>query len=145
MEYIATAKYVRVTPRKLQLIADSIRRISPTAAVEKLAFIKKSGSRELQKVIASAVANAKNIGSADIKNLSFKKLEILSAGGMKRFRAVSRGMAHTYKKRMSHIRVVLIENLINPKVGQVNTEKTRNSKSEIRNNVQNSKNLKNSK
>lgn len=106
MEISALSKFVRVSPRKLQLIAKTIGKLSLEQAIAQLAYLPKSGARELLKTILSATANAKQKGLGAGK-LQFQKIEILSGGGMKRFRAVSRGMAHSYKKRMSHIRVVL--------------------------------------
>ena len=107
MEITATAKYVRVTPRKLKILANSLVSFSPQQAVYRLTNIQKSGAVELKKLILSAIANNKNLNLVDEKLLIIKCINILSAGGMKRFRAVSRGMAHSYKKRMSHIKVVL--------------------------------------
>lgn len=109
MDIQATAKYVRVSPRKLLLLADSVRSMPAKQAVTTLNFINKSGARELRQVILSALANAKNRNAASENDLEFKTLSILPGSAMKRFRAVSRGMAHEYKKRMSHVRVVLQE------------------------------------
>jgi large subunit ribosomal protein L22 len=125
MEITALAKYIRVSPRKLQLLAKSVSLMVPETAVGKLKFINKSGSLELQKVITSAMSNAKRLNLADIKNLKISQIQVLPAGGMKRFRAVSRGMAHEYKKRMSHIKVILsdkVENKINT-IQKMPTEK----------------------
>lgn len=107
MEATAITKYVRVSPRKLQLLVKSIRELTPADAVGQLKYLRKSGAVPLKKVIESALANAKqgNIGSES--DLQFKQIAVLPAASMKRFRAVSRGMAHEYKKRMSHIRIVL--------------------------------------
>lgn len=102
----AIAKYVRVSPRKLQLVADGVRMMTPERAVTQLNFLQKSGAVELKKVILSALANAR-LQNFDPATLKIKFLNILPGTAMKRFRAVSRGMAHTYKKRMSHISVVL--------------------------------------
>jgi len=108
MESQAIAKYVRVSPRKLKLLVKSIKDLRPETAVATLDFINKSGALELKKLVNSALANAKNT-NLDLGKLSFKELQVLPGGAMKRFRAVSRGMAHTYKKRMSHVKVVLTD------------------------------------
>ncbi len=108
MDTFATAKYVRVGQRKMALLATSIRGMSAESSVQRLLFIKKSGALELSRLIASALANAKN-KNLDTGSLVVGSIEVLPGGAMKRFRAVSRGMAHTYKKRMSHIRVILQE------------------------------------
>ncbi|MBI4058390.1 50S ribosomal protein L22 [Candidatus Gottesmanbacteria bacterium] len=106
MEIKAVSKYIRVSPRKLKLIAQSIRSLKPQKATEVLAFMPKSGALEFRKVILSALANAKS-QNATINDLNIASIEVLTGPAMKRFRAVSRGMAHAYKKRMSHIQVVL--------------------------------------
>lgn len=110
MEIQATSQFIRVTPRKMQLLVKGIKSMHPSDAVVTLSYLKKSGAMPLKKVILSALANAKNKSVSDTKNLEFKKIEILTGPVMKRFRPVSRGMAHQYKKRMSHIKVVLTEN-----------------------------------
>ena len=106
MEYQATTKYVRVATRKVRLVADSIRKMTPAAALLSLTNATKSAAEPLAKTIASAVANAKQKGVEE-SALTFKKIEIMGGPAMKRFQAVSRGQAHAYKKRMTHIRIVL--------------------------------------
>ena len=59
-------------------------------------------------VIASAIANAsqKQVKPEDLK---FKTIEVMGGPVMKRFHAVSRGQAHSYKKRMTHVRIILTD------------------------------------
>ncbi|MFZ5845129.1 MAG: large ribosomal subunit protein uL22 [Patescibacteria group bacterium] len=116
MEYQATAKYLRFSPRKALLVADSIRHLTPEAALVALANLPKAAAKPLIKVITSALANAKQKGIGT-ETLRFKTIEVMSAPALRRFRAVSRGMAHTYKKRMTHIRVVLIAKEVNSQEG----------------------------
>lgn len=106
MEYQATAKYIRVSPRKTRIVARSLRGKSLVRVGEMLAHVKKSAAEPLRDVLASAVANAKQ-KNASLDALKIKALEVMEGPVMKRFRAVSRGMAHTYKKRMTHIRIIL--------------------------------------
>ncbi len=108
MEYQATSKYVRVSTRKVRLVADAIRELSPAVALVNLSQTPKSASLPLAKTIASAVSNAKAKG-VEVENLVFKTIEIMGGPVMKRFHAVSRGQAHSFKKRMTHIRVILEE------------------------------------
>jgi large subunit ribosomal protein L22 len=121
MESQATAKYVRVSPRKLKLLVSSIRNLTPDRAMASLDFINKSGAKDLKKLVESALSNAKNI-NMDLSNIKFKEIQVLPGGAMKRFRAVSRGMAHTYKKRMSHVKVILRDD-IKPGDRPVRTDK----------------------
>lgn len=108
MEYQATAKYVHMSTRKVRLVADSIRKLSPIRALELLAVTPKLATKPLSLAIRSALANAKNKGAKE-ESLSFKQIEIMGGPMMKRWHAVSKGMAHGYKKRMTHIRIVLEE------------------------------------
>ena len=108
MEYQATTKYVRVSTRKVRLVADSVRKLTPAAALDALSQMIKSAAVPLSKTIASAIANAKLKGAAD-ESLRFKTIEIMGGPSMKRWHAVSRGQAHAFKKRMTHIRIILTE------------------------------------
>lgn len=109
MEIKAEAKYIRVSPRKLLVLVSLISSLKPKEAVEYLRFVNKSGSQPLRRVITSALAIAQERNLANQDQLRFKQIQILSGPAMKRFRAVSRGRAAEYKKRMSHIRVFLTD------------------------------------
>lgn len=113
MNSSVNAKYLRVSPRKLTLLAKSIVGKSVAEADFILTFLNKSGAKEFRKAVNSAVSNVLNRNLAARENLHISKIEVLSGPAMKRFRAVSRGMAHTYKKRMSHIRVVITDQKTN--------------------------------
>ena len=106
MDIIALQKFVRVSPKKMRVVADIAKKMSPTAAIEKLPFLRKRGSDVLVKVIKSAVTNAKQKGLGD-DILEFKEIQIGEGPRLKRGRAASRGRWHPYKRRMSHIRIVL--------------------------------------
>jgi large subunit ribosomal protein L22 len=110
MQYEATAKHIHISTRKLRLLADSVRRLTPSAALAQLVHMPKSAAGALAKVMASAVANAKQ-KNAQEEQLRIKIIEVMGAGGMKRWHAVSRGQAHAYKKRMTHVRVVLSDDV----------------------------------
>lgn len=108
MEYKATAKYVRTSPRKVQLVARAVSGKSVDSAVASLAAMAKPTVEPLLKLILSARANAV------LKNAAADKLMIASVdvtGGpvLKRWHAASRGMAHSYKKRMTNVTVTLTD------------------------------------
>ncbi len=109
METQALARYIRISPRKLLVIARLVDKMKPEAALEKLDTVNKKGAGLLKQVIQSALANAK-AHRMDTAKLHFKSIEVSKGTVMKRFRAVSRGMAHTYKKKTSHIKVVVAQN-----------------------------------
>lgn len=128
MEIIAQAKYVRVSPRKMLILAKSIRSMKPKTAVVQLTHLNKNGADELKQVVASAINNAQQ-KNAPVDQLLFKEIQILKAGAMKRFRAVSRGSAHTYKKRMSHVKVVLTDEALKKEIKKTKEiEKTAETK-----------------
>lgn len=106
-EYKATQKYLLESPRKLRLVVGVIKKMKPSEAVDKLPFIGKRAAMDLVKVIKSAMASAKNAGVSET-DLIFKEIQVGEGPRLKRGRAASRGMWHPYKKRMAHIRVVLI-------------------------------------
>ena len=108
MEVQAISRYIRISPRKMQLLAREVHSMAPATAASMLTHLNKNGAQALKKLIESALANAK-AKELPTAQLAFKHIEVVSGGAMKRFRAVSRGMAHTYKKRMSHVRVVLTD------------------------------------
>ena len=120
MEFTVWAKYIRVSPRKLQLLVRSVSGMSPATAVDYLTLLNKSSALPLAKAIKSALSNAalKNVAK---ESLQIDQIHVLAGSAMKRFRAVSRGRAHEYKKRMSHIKIVLKE-----------TEKPKSEKSNIK-------------
>jgi large subunit ribosomal protein L22 len=109
MQYEATAKYLRISTRKVRLVADAIRSLSVEQALQQLSVRHKRAGLFLKKVIDSAVANAhvKNQKSAEV--LRFARIDVSEGPSMKRWHAVSKGTAHAYKKRMTHIKVVLTD------------------------------------
>jgi large subunit ribosomal protein L22 len=108
MDYTATIKYIRTSPRKLRLVADAVRPLPVERALGALLRLPQAAAFPLADAISSAVANAK-AKQADVAGLTFKTLEVGQGPAMKRIREISRGQAHGYKKRMSHIRVVLTD------------------------------------
>lgn len=106
MQITASQNYLLMSPKKIRMTVDVIKKMKPTEAVEKLPFVGKKAAIPLGKVIKSAIANAKNKGISE-DNLVFKEILINEGPRLKRGRPVSRGMWHPITKRMSHIRVVL--------------------------------------
>ncbi len=105
-EFKAVQKYLLESPRKVRLVVAVIKKMKPAEAVEKLPFVQKRAGIVLAKVIKSAIASAKNAGVSET-DLFFKEIQIGEGPRLKRGRAASRGMWHPFKKRMSHIRVIL--------------------------------------
>lgn len=106
MEFISTQKFELTSPRKLREVANLIKKMTPSQAVEELPYLPKRAGVPLRKVIMTAIANAKQKEVSDDK-LVFKEIQIGEGPMLKRYRAGARGRAKPYKRRMSHIRVVL--------------------------------------
>ena len=105
----AHASQARVSTRKVRLVADSIRNMSAADALLALQMAKKHGSYPLMKTLKSAIANAVNNNKMTADNLVIARLEVNEGPFLKRFHASTRGRIHGYKKRSSHITIVLKE------------------------------------
>lgn len=107
MEAKAVQKYIITSPRKLREVVFLIKKMKPAVAIEQLPFSYKRAAEPLVKVIKTAIANATQKGASS-DELIFKEIQINEGPRLRRFRAASRGRAKPYKKRMSHIRVVVM-------------------------------------
>ena len=107
MDIRATSQYVRISPRKLRLVADSVRPLTVAHALSQLRVMDKRAAYHLLKTMNSCVANAITNAKAKQEDLVIKQIMIDEGPSFKRFQPVARGMAHSYKKRTSHITVVL--------------------------------------
>ncbi|MBI2012661.1 50S ribosomal protein L22 [Candidatus Curtissbacteria bacterium] len=107
MEVRAIAKNVRISPEKVRLVVDKIKKMRPREAIEVLEFLPQKAAKPLKKVIGSALANAKNNFGLDEQTLAFRELAATKGLTFKRYRPVSRGRAHHILKRTSRITVVL--------------------------------------
>ena len=103
----ATAKYVRISPRKLRLVADTVRGKEIADARATLAFITKGGSKVVEKLISSAVANAENNRDLSEDELYISSIFVNEGPTMKRYRPRAMGRAGRIRKRTSHVTVEL--------------------------------------
>lgn len=109
MEFKAHAKSIRVGPRKVRLVADVIRTVSAHEAMKRLKVADKRAAYVLEKVLKSAMANAVNNGKAKEEALMVKSVEVSEGPALKRFHASTRGRIHPYKRKSSHITIILEE------------------------------------
>lgn len=103
----AEQKYIRISPRKVKLVTDSVKKLSPVEALEYLKFIRKRAADEVARVVKQAIANAENNFKLKKEDLVFKKILTKKGPIFKRWRAASRGRAHKILKRTTHLEVVL--------------------------------------
>ena len=109
MEARAIAKYVRMSPIKLQPVCDLVRGKNVNEALTILKFTPGKGSAIVEKVVASAKANAENNFDMNPDNLYVAEIYANQGPTMKRWRAGSQGRASIILKRSSHVGVVLKE------------------------------------
>ncbi len=106
---VARAKYVKSPPRKIRLIADAIRGKSTEEALNMLRFIPRKSARLMEKVVASAVANAENNYELDTDDLYIHEVFVDGGPIIRRFRARAMGRATPIRRRTSHITVTVKE------------------------------------
>lgn len=100
-------KNIRISPKKLRVVAEVIRNKKATWALDFLKFAPKKWADILYKVLHSAVANAENNDNQDIKNLYIETLIINKGIVYKRGQPVSRWRMHAILKRTSNVRLEL--------------------------------------
>lgn len=105
----ATARTVRIAPRKVRLVVDLIRGKKIGEAVAILRHTPKAASPVVEKVLKSAVANAEHNYELDVDNLVISEVFVDEGPTMKRFRPRAQGRASAINKRTSHITVVVSE------------------------------------
>jgi large subunit ribosomal protein L22 len=107
MEVRAVAKFVRVQPRKVRIVAANLRGQSAAHAATLLRFHPSKSARVLGKVVLSAIANAQENLKLSQENLRIREVRIDEGPVMKRIQARAMGRANRILKRMSHITVVV--------------------------------------
>lgn len=103
----ATLKGLRLSPRKVSLVASLVRGRSVEDALIILANTNKRAAKPLAKLLESARANAINNHNLKSEGLRIQTLSVTAGQRLKRYRPVARGSAHPYIKRSSNILVVL--------------------------------------
>ena len=105
----AVARNLRGSPRKLNLVAQSIRGKSAEAALAELTFSKRRIAQDVKKVVQSAVANAENNHQLDVDRLFIAEATVGKGFVMKRWRARARGRVGRIQKPWSSITVIVRE------------------------------------
>ena len=105
----ARAKSIRTSGQKLNLVAKSIRECNIKVAIDQLTFSKKRVSREVLKVLNSAIANAENNFGLDIDKLIVSEAYVGKSIVMKRMRPRARGRAARILKPFSKLTILLQE------------------------------------
>ena len=101
------AKGVSISPRKVSIVASLVRGRTVADALVILSHTPRNSATSVIKVINSAKANADHNHGYKPDTLRITEITVTPGPRSKRFRPVSRGMAHPYQKRTSHIKVIV--------------------------------------
>ena len=110
MEARAIRKYIRSSPRKMRRVVNVIRGQSVAKALEALHFLPQAATRPVELAIRSAVHNLMDQNQDerfDENDLFINEIRVDEGPMFRRFRPVARGRAHAYRKRLSHLTVVV--------------------------------------
>src|SRR6266851_2087915 len=136
MEVLAVQRFVRRTPRKARLVADSVTGMKVTDALAYLEFSPKHAARDVAKAIKSAAANAEHNFNLNREDLMVKQLLIDEGPTYRRRRPVSRSMAHWFANpkdytKMLHedlqMRGAILARLRNAGIAKIETERSSNA------------------
>ena len=105
----AVARMLRISPQKLNLLAQLIRGKKVASALADLEFSQKRISVEVKKTLESAIANAENNHDLDVDDLVVSQAHVGRAMVMKRFSPRARGRAGRIEKLFSHLTIVVRE------------------------------------
>ena len=109
MEARATLKFLRISPRKVKIVLDLIRGVDAAKALAILKFTPKAACEPIEKLLASAMANAENNHNMDVSKLYVAECFVNQGPTLKRIRPRAQGRAYIIRKRTSHITIVLKE------------------------------------
>ena len=109
MEATAKVTYVRIAPRKVQIVLDLIRNKPVDEAAAILKHTPKAACEPLAKLLKSAIANAENNNDMDVSRLYVAECFVCQGPTLKRIRPRAQGRAFRINKKTSHITMVLKE------------------------------------
>ncbi len=111
MEVIAKTRNLRMSARKVRLVVDMIRGLDAHTAISRLRMIAKASKVPIEKLVASALANAEHNFRLDKGTMFIKKIFVDEGSALKRWRARAYGRAAPIRKHSCHITVVLDERI----------------------------------
>ncbi|AUF83309.1 50S ribosomal protein L22 [Mesoplasma syrphidae] len=107
MEAKAQLNMIRISPRKVRLVVDTIRNKSVAQAVAVLQNLDKVSAEPILKLLNSAIANAVNNNGMEADKLFVKTVYVNEGPTLKRFRPRAHGRAYEILKRTSHITLIV--------------------------------------
>ncbi|MBV1834315.1 MULTISPECIES: 50S ribosomal protein L22 [Novacetimonas] len=105
----ATTRNIRISPRKLNLVAGLIRNKPAAQAIATLTFSKRRIAQQVKKTLESAIANAENNHQLDVDQLVVARAEVGKSIVMRRFHARGRGRSARIEKFFSHLTIIVAE------------------------------------
>lgn len=105
----AISKYERISAKKIRDLARELRGLDANRALEHLLLLPLKGARIIAKSLKSAIANAENNHNTPGNTLQIEGVYVDQGITFRRHRPASRGSAHPYRKKTSHITVKLKE------------------------------------
>ena len=112
MEASAKLRYLRITPRKVRVVADLIRGKNVNQALAQLAFVEKRAAEPVAKLLRSAVANAEQHAkdkALDVDALHVKELMVDQGPSLRRYMPRAMGRAFKVLKKTSHISLTITD------------------------------------
>jgi len=108
-EASAFLRGLRISARKLNLVAQTIRGKTASAALAELTFSRRRIARDVRKVLQAAIANAENNHQLDVDRLFVKEATVGRAFVLKRFHTRGRGRSARVEKMFAHLTVIVRE------------------------------------
>jgi len=128
MQAKAKLKFLRMSPKKVRLVANLIRGLKAEEAINQLNFINKAAKRPLLILLNSALSNAKNNLALKKENLYIKEIRVDMAGALKRWQPRAHGRATPILKKISHV-ILILEEIVPTKVKAKKVKKAKKTES----------------
>jgi large subunit ribosomal protein L22 len=125
-KYFAVLRNNTTSPRKMRLVTDMIKGVEVNKALDMLKFSSKEASKDVEKLLLSAIANwqAKNEGARiEESNLFVKEARVDQSRTLKRIQPAPQGRAHRIRKRSNHVTLVIDSHNAVEEVEQANENK----------------------
>src|SRR6266478_7179701 len=111
MQVSSTYRYAKISPFKVREVTRAIQGLPVSAALDLVAFSPKKAAHLIAKTLKSAVANAENNANLRVDGLVVKEATVGEGPTMKRMMTRARGSGSTIRKRSSHIRIILTDEI----------------------------------
>jgi large subunit ribosomal protein L22 len=111
MNVISTCKYARISAFKAREVTREIQGLPVSAALDLLAFTPRKAALLISKTLKSAIANAENNNNLRAESLVVREAVVGEGPTMKRFQPKARGSAGPIRKRTSHIRIIVTDEI----------------------------------